>query len=231
MFNPSKLKGAIVENGTTQETVAEAIGMNRSTFYRKMKSGKFTIGEAKRIANEVPLSDELAIEIFFGNKVALTRQQKGVNDLQEITLSKKQQEIYDSVYWDSKAPEMMDIGFYVLVLHENMPPRTQMTSAEQMFHTLFPTLEQQVVFGTGKGGYKKYGSRKYTADFYDPKTKIDYEIDGPEHKYKIHNLKDQIRDIALWQIHRVQVVRYTNEQVKQMVKRRIVEVFPNDKGL
>ena len=74
MFNPSKLKGAIVENGTTQETVAEAIGMNRSTFYRKMKSGKFTIGEAKRIANEVPLSDELAIEIFFGNKVALTRQ-------------------------------------------------------------------------------------------------------------------------------------------------------------
>ena len=73
MFNPSKLKGAIVENGTTQETVAEAIGMNRSTFYRKMKSGKFTIGEAKRIANEVPLSDELAIEIFFGNKVALTR--------------------------------------------------------------------------------------------------------------------------------------------------------------
>lgn len=74
MFNPSKLKGAIVENGTTQETVAEAIGMNRSTFYRKMKSGKFTIGEAKRIANEVPLSDELAIEIFFGKKVALTRQ-------------------------------------------------------------------------------------------------------------------------------------------------------------
>lgn len=74
MINVAKLKGAIVENGTTQEEVAKEIGMNRSTFYRKMKNEGFTIGEAKEIARAVPLSDELAIEIFFGKKVALTRQ-------------------------------------------------------------------------------------------------------------------------------------------------------------
>lgn len=74
MMNVAKLKGAIVENGTTQEEVAKAIGMDRSTFYRKMKNETFTIGEAKKIAVEIPLSDELAIEIFFGKKVALSRQ-------------------------------------------------------------------------------------------------------------------------------------------------------------
>lgn len=73
MINIAKLKGAIVENGTTQEEVAKAIGMDRSTFYRKMKNESFTIGEAKKIADNVPLSDELAIEIFFGKKVAITR--------------------------------------------------------------------------------------------------------------------------------------------------------------
>lgn len=74
MINVAKLKGAIVENGTTQEELAKELGMNRSTFYRKMKSEGFTIGEAKKIAEKIPLSDELAIEIFFGRKVALTRQ-------------------------------------------------------------------------------------------------------------------------------------------------------------
>lgn len=73
MINIAKLKGAIVENGTTQEEVAKAIGMDRSTFYRKMKNESFTIGEAKKIADSIPLSDELAIEIFFGKKVAITR--------------------------------------------------------------------------------------------------------------------------------------------------------------
>lgn len=68
MINIAKLKGAIVENGTTQEEVAKAIGMDRSTFYRKMKNESFTIGEAKKIADNVPLSDELAIEIFLERK-------------------------------------------------------------------------------------------------------------------------------------------------------------------
>lgn len=77
MINTSKLKGLIVERGTTQQAVAESIGMDRSTFYRKMKrGGDFSIEEAKNIKNEIPLTDDEAIEIFFGEKVALMLQKQ-----------------------------------------------------------------------------------------------------------------------------------------------------------
>lgn len=73
MINVLKLKGAIVEKGTTQQAVADAIGIDRSTFYRKMKNGgDFSIKEAKKIAEEVPLTNLEAVEIFFGEKVAKT---------------------------------------------------------------------------------------------------------------------------------------------------------------
>lgn len=67
VVNIARLKGKIVERGNTQEAVANAIGMDRSTFYRKLKDGgeKFTIGEIHRIVNAVPLSKEEAIDIFF----------------------------------------------------------------------------------------------------------------------------------------------------------------------
>lgn len=77
MVNTNKLKGIIVERGTTQQNVAESIGIDRSTFYRKMKhGGDFTIGEAQKIADSIPLTNEEAIEIFFNNKVAFTLQNK-----------------------------------------------------------------------------------------------------------------------------------------------------------
>nr|WP_088325753.1 helix-turn-helix domain-containing protein [Bacillus cereus] len=76
MVNTQKLKGLIVERGTTQQAVANAIGMDRSTFYRKMKKGGvFTIEEAGSIAEEVPLTMEEATEIFFGSLVAKTQQE------------------------------------------------------------------------------------------------------------------------------------------------------------
>ena len=64
VVNIARLKGKIVEHGNTQEAVASAIGMDRSTFYRKLKDGgeKFTIGG---IVNAVPLSRDEAIDIFF----------------------------------------------------------------------------------------------------------------------------------------------------------------------
>lgn len=74
MVNTAKLKGLIVERGTTQEAVAKSIGIDRSTFYRKMKNGgDFSILEAQQIAKEVPLTDYEAIEIFFSKKVAETQ--------------------------------------------------------------------------------------------------------------------------------------------------------------
>lgn len=75
MVDTNKLKGVIVEKGKTQQTVAQEIGIDRSTFYRKMKNGgEFSIGEVAKMAEVIPLSDSEAITIFFNNKVAKTRQ-------------------------------------------------------------------------------------------------------------------------------------------------------------
>lgn len=74
MVNVMKLKGLIVERGTTQEAVADALGINRSTFYRKMKNnGDFTVSEVQKLMTAIPISFEEASEIFFGNIVAKTQ--------------------------------------------------------------------------------------------------------------------------------------------------------------
>lgn len=67
MTNVSILRGKIVECNTTQEALADAIGVNRSTFYRKMKdNGKnFTVGEVEKIANILSLNSEDVMKIFF----------------------------------------------------------------------------------------------------------------------------------------------------------------------
>jgi len=79
MVDTNKLKGAIVSNGKTQQEVAEKIGIDRSTFYRKMKSGgDFSVGEAAKMAAVIPLDDAEAIAIFFSDKVAEKRQKQKV---------------------------------------------------------------------------------------------------------------------------------------------------------
>ena len=66
-MNVQMLKGKIVEACTTQEAIADTIGMNRSTFYRKMKNmgNTFTVGQMKKMVDAIPLSTEEAINIFF----------------------------------------------------------------------------------------------------------------------------------------------------------------------
>lgn len=64
-MNVSKLKGKMIELGINVETLAEMIGVDRSSLYRKLNnSGKVTIGEAKRIKAALALTDEEAIAIF-----------------------------------------------------------------------------------------------------------------------------------------------------------------------
>lgn len=62
-----KLRGKIVEKGTSQEAVADKMGIDRTTFYRKMKNGGsgFTVGELHSMVEAVPLTKEEAILIFF----------------------------------------------------------------------------------------------------------------------------------------------------------------------
>ncbi|MED5940029.1 DUF559 domain-containing protein [Streptococcus anginosus] len=101
---------------------------------------------------------------------------------------------------------------------------TSGTQHERIFHQMYPTLRQQVVMGTGKDGYKKWGVKKFTLDFYDTEHKIAYEIDGASHSTKIGRLKDEYRDKFLQFIHGIRTVRYTNKQVEILLLERIREL-------
>lgn len=83
MVDTNKLKGKIVERGMTQAEVAEKIGISKATYYRKMKEGgNFSIEEVNKMTKIIPLSDSEAINIFFGNDVAIMRQNGivGINE-------------------------------------------------------------------------------------------------------------------------------------------------------
>lgn len=71
MVDISKLKGKIVERNTTQEELANKIGIDKSTFYRKMKqNGNFSIKEVNLIVSTLNLSKDEAMSIFFSDIVA-----------------------------------------------------------------------------------------------------------------------------------------------------------------
>lgn len=71
IVNVSKLKGKIVERNTTQEELATTIGIDKSTFYRKMKqNGNFSIKEVNLIVSALNLSKDEAMSNFFSKTVA-----------------------------------------------------------------------------------------------------------------------------------------------------------------
>lgn len=64
-MNINKLKGKIVEKGMNIASLADAIGIDRSSMYRKLNNGeKITIGEAVRMKDVLAMSNEEACEIF-----------------------------------------------------------------------------------------------------------------------------------------------------------------------
>lgn len=61
----NKLKAKIVELGMNVEMLADKIGMERSTLYRKLNNfEKITIGEAIRMKDALEMTDEEASDIF-----------------------------------------------------------------------------------------------------------------------------------------------------------------------
>lgn len=61
----NKLKAKMVEKGINADLLADVIGVDRSSMYRKMNNfEKITIGEAKLIKAALEMSDEDAIAIF-----------------------------------------------------------------------------------------------------------------------------------------------------------------------
>lgn len=63
----SALKKSISEKGMTQESVAKAIGVDASTFIRKMKSEglSFSIGQMHKLVDVLSISKDQATAIFF----------------------------------------------------------------------------------------------------------------------------------------------------------------------
>ncbi len=66
-MNVRKLRAKMVENAISVEMLSNLIGINKSTFYRKLtsKGEDFTIGEANAIAKALALSAEEFTAIFF----------------------------------------------------------------------------------------------------------------------------------------------------------------------
>ena len=62
----AKLKGKIAEKSMTQEDVASKIGINSSTFSRKMKSDglSFTVGQIHRLVELLDMTPQEAVQIF-----------------------------------------------------------------------------------------------------------------------------------------------------------------------
>ena len=87
------------------------------------------------------------------------------------------------------------------------------TRHEIMFAQMHPHLKRHVVFGTGKGGYKKWRTKKFTVDFFDEENKIAYEIDGKSHKTKLGWVVDRLKDHFMAE-RDILVVHVTNEQVE-----------------
>ncbi|MFC2797457.1 MAG: DUF559 domain-containing protein [Streptococcus sp.] len=87
------------------------------------------------------------------------------------------------------------------------------TRHEIMFAQMYPHLKRQVVFGTGKGGYKKWMTKKFTVDFFDEENKIAYEIDGKSHKTELGWLVDRLKDQFMAE-RDILVIHITNEQVE-----------------
>lgn len=62
--NIDKLNGKIAERNTTKEAIASAIGIDRSTFYRRLKTSTLTIRDIHGICEELELTVPEAVEIF-----------------------------------------------------------------------------------------------------------------------------------------------------------------------
>lgn len=71
-LNILKLKAAMVERGVNTADLADRIGINRATLYRKIaaQGEGFTIGEAEAITSALHLSAAESTAIFFGPSVA-----------------------------------------------------------------------------------------------------------------------------------------------------------------
>ncbi len=72
MLNPLKLKGKIIEKGFTIASLADAMGIDKATLYRKISGDGRTmlIKDADAIATVLNLTRDEVNDIFFNQYVA-----------------------------------------------------------------------------------------------------------------------------------------------------------------
>lgn len=72
MVDTLKLKGKIIEKGLTIELLAEKMGIDKSTLYRRLSENgdPISIKEADLMSKELTLSRDEAVSIFFSQYVA-----------------------------------------------------------------------------------------------------------------------------------------------------------------
>ena len=77
MVNIRKLKARMVEKDMSVDQLAEKIGVDRSTLYRRFadNGASFTIGEAMKIRFALDLNSDQAAEIFFASEMADVQQE------------------------------------------------------------------------------------------------------------------------------------------------------------
>lgn len=75
LVNVNKLKGKIVECGLSVSALAERIGIDKATLYRKISENgdPLTIRDADKISEVLNLSKEEVNDIFFSQYVAEVR--------------------------------------------------------------------------------------------------------------------------------------------------------------
>lgn len=100
----------------------------------------------------------------------------------------------------------------------NKRGKFEYTDHENIFFSIFPHLERQVTFGTGSGGLEKWGTKKFTADFFDKENNVVYEIDGKSHARLYNQLVDELKKRFLLE-KGIKTVRITNEQVMELAKK------------
>ncbi len=66
-FNGHVFKGAVISKGFSLQDIADCLGINCSTLYRKIaRNGDFSRAEIRKIADKLSLNEAERDAIFFG---------------------------------------------------------------------------------------------------------------------------------------------------------------------
>lgn len=66
-MNKIELEVILIRKGTSIAELAEKIGVNKTTLYRKLANGKFDRSEIMKIRDELELTDADMLRIFFND--------------------------------------------------------------------------------------------------------------------------------------------------------------------